>query len=141
MPSSSLIEWGIGIDLYFSTLRLMAAALLMAGLLHLPNAIFYASDDYNPDGKSGGLSTTLRGSAVCTTKAWVACADCPAGEFDQTRFLTAQDGTILVLRNLCDGGEFPQGVLNWVVLLCLLVVVALIAVYIRVREVRFDEDK
>ena len=39
--SSTLIEWGVGVDLYFTTLFLMAMLLLIAGLIQQPNILFY----------------------------------------------------------------------------------------------------
>jgi hypothetical protein len=140
LPSSSLIEWGIGVDLYFSSLRLMAMTLLVAGLLHLPNTLFYAGKDYSPNGKTG-LAASLQGSAICTTQEWVVCTDCQEKHFDESRFLRVDEKISLVLRNMCDGGKLPQGFTNWFVLVFLGVIFALLAVYIRVREVRFDEDK
>jgi hypothetical protein len=147
-PQSSFIEWGIGIDLYFSSLRIMAGFLLIAGLINLPNMLFYASDDYSPDGKDD-LSFSLKTSMVCTTFRWVVCEDCTANEWDsneeQGRFGTVlnDDGTIttLVLKNECDGAQLKQGIANWVTLIFLIIVSSLMSVYLRAREVRFDEDK
>jgi hypothetical protein len=148
-PQSSLIEWGIGIDLYFSSLRIMAGFLLIAGLINLPNILFYASDDYSPDGKDG-LSFSLKTSMVCTTFRWVVCEDCMPNEWgsneEKDRFGTVlnDDGitnTTLVLKNECDGGQFEQGIVNWVTLLLLIIGASLLSVYLRAREIRFDEDK
>ena len=139
LPRSALIEWGVGIDLYFSCLRIMTITLLVAGLIHLPNAIFYAGDEYSPVGKDS-LSASLRGSAICTTTEWVACSDCEPNKFDTNKFLTA-DGVVLVRRNKCDGGQLPQGVVNYVVMFLLVGMISFAGYYLRAREVRFDEDK
>jgi hypothetical protein len=143
-PQSSLIEWGIGIDLYFSSLRIMAGFLLIAGLINLPSMLFFASDDYSPDGKDN-LSFTLKTSMICTTFKWVVCEDCTKNEWDQNdeedRFGVTSDGIILVLRNACDGAQFEQGIVNWVTLLLLVIAMSLMSIYLRAREVRFDEDK
>jgi hypothetical protein len=142
-PQSSLIEWGIGIDLYFSSLRIMAGFLFIAGLINLPNMLFYASDDYSPEGKDD-LSFSLKTSMICTTFEWVVCEDCLAIEWDsneeKNRFGTSGN-TTLVLKNGCDGGQFEQGIVNWATLLLLIIGVSLMSVYLRAREVRFDEDK
>jgi hypothetical protein len=144
--SSSLIEWGIGVDLYFSTVRFMAWILLVAGLLHLPNAMFYASDEYSPDGGNDDLPVALRGSAICTSGAWAVCPTCDPNVWttstaEKERFIITDDGTQLVFRNTCDGAQLPQGMVNWVVLVFLTCAIALVAFYIRARSVRFDEDK
>jgi hypothetical protein len=146
-PSSSLIEWGIGVDLYFSTVRFMSWILLVAGFLHLPVARYYASDDYSPEGND--LEHVIRGTAVCTSGEWVACQNaqaCNAKDWDGTsaaraRYAQDADGNILVFRNTCDGGNFAHAFVNWVCLIFLIVAVALVSLYLRAREVRFDEDK
>jgi hypothetical protein len=140
---------GIGIDLYFSSLRIMAGFLLIAGLINLPNILFYASDDYSPDGKDD-LSFSLKTSMVCTTFRWVVCEDCTPNEWssneEENRFgrVFNDDGTTnttLVLKNECDGGQLEQGIVNWATLLLLILGASLLSVYLRAREVRFDEDK
>lgn len=144
-PQSSLIEWGIGIDMYFSSIRLLGILLLLAGLIHLPNAFFYASDQYNPGGRSTDMAFSLQGTAVCTSGEWVVCNESCQGKWNSTnaesqRYLTDGD-TILVFRNSCDGGQLQQGMVNWVALVFLLVTIAFSAYYLRAREIRFDEDK
>jgi hypothetical protein len=143
-PNSSFNEWGIGIDLYFSTLLIMALVLLLAGLIHLPNLIFYRSSDYSSTAKED-LSWSLKGSAVCNTTEWVVCKDCKESEWhafeEKDRIAFAPNGPVLVLQNLCNGGELPQGLVNLSVLFFLVVVLCLLAAYLGAREVRFDEDK
>jgi len=146
-PSSAYIEWGTGVDLYFSTLRIMAFLLLLAGIINIPNILFYRSKAYSPDGKDGlGVFFTLSSSAVCTTPEWVVCSDCSQqgllnlGE-EQGRFINATDGTILVQRNACDGGQFTQGMINYGTAFFLTAAITLMSMYLRAREIRADEDK
>lgn len=144
-PASAFVEWGIGVDLYFSTLRIMAMVLFLAGLIHLPNLIFYRSDAYSDNSKKLEW-WSLRGSAVCTSTEWVACSNCKQEDWDSNveergRFGVANDGTVLVERNACDGGQLPQGMVNFAALFFLVGVLFLLSIYLGVREVRFDEDK
>lgn len=146
-PSSAFIEWGIGMDLYMSTVRMFSLVFLCCGLIHLPNQLFYRSTDYSPDGKSY-LDLTLRGSAVCTTTEWVQCADCQAGQWnteeEQERFAVSSSDPSLVYveRNACDYDNIlAQGMVNFVVLFFLVAVLVLLSLYLGAREVRFDEDK
>jgi hypothetical protein len=123
----------------------MALVLLVCGLIHLPNLIFYRND-YNGDVVKDVQSLSLLGSAVCTDTEWVVCSDCRATDWSSleelNRYRLADDNTtILVLHNLCPGGEVPQGVVSLVVLVFLVVVLVLLSVYLGAREVRFDEDK
>jgi len=140
-PASSFIEWGVGVDLYFSTLWTMAVLLLCAGLINIPNIMFYMSSDYSPDGKSG-VWFSLVSSAICKTGEWVVCSDCTMDQgLDLYDVRQAQDGTILVLRNACDGGQLTQGIINLATAIFLAIMIALVSLYTRAREVRFDEDK
>lgn len=68
--SSSFIEWGIGVDLYFSTVGIMSIVLLIAGLIHLPNLLFFAND-YDQNRGSLSEDGSLKLSAVCNSRKWV----------------------------------------------------------------------
>ena len=142
-PASALVEWGIGVDLYFSTLRIMAGILFCVGLIHLPNLIYYRTD-YSD--KTKDTRWSLTGSAVCTTTEWVVCLDCTAKQWntaeEQERFGTTEDGTVLVERNDCGFSDIlPRGIVNLAGLFFLTVVIFVLGFYLRAREVRFDEDK
>jgi hypothetical protein len=149
--ASKLIEWGVGIDLYFSTLIIMALMMLCAGLIHLPNILFYSSTEYSPDGKTRSfvnnvteqLFFSLASSAICSTSDWAVCSDCTINQWTDAidRFAKTADGTVLVARNGCQGGQFQQGIVNYAVAFLLAGAMALISFYLRAREVRFDEDK
>jgi hypothetical protein len=132
----------------------MAIAVLIAGIINIPNIMFYASTEYSPDPQelsysnststSSLLSFSLTGSALCTTPKWAACPTCSPDDFDfEQRFRVgvANDGTVLVLRNGCNGGSLQQGGLNMLTLIFLSVYTGLMALYLRHRAVRFDEDK
>ena len=151
-PASSLIEWGIGVDLYFSTLRIMAFVLLIAACINIPSMLYFAGDDYSPAGKNS-LDISLTGTAICTTFEWVVCRDCTSDRFDKyddnlqrVTFLESVDAqgenVTLVSKNACEQDKlFVYGMINWATLIFLGVTVALVSQYLRAREVRFDEDK
>jgi hypothetical protein len=157
---SNFIEWGIGIDLYFSTLRFVAILMLVAGLINLPNILFFGSTSYDPDpnGEKSNLLFSLRGSAICTSYDWVVCEDgmCPAGKYENNGLLGGSaalsfrgtttdpitgDEIVLVFRNVCHSVKLVSGMVNWITLVFLIVVFTLLSYYLRAREVRFDEDK
>jgi hypothetical protein len=144
-PESDLNAWGIGVGLYFSTLRIVAVILIVAGLINIPSILYYAGSEYS-DGQNGLQSFSLLGSAVCTRGEWVVCQDCPEEDWDDSyeernRYGKTPDGIILVLRNACTGAQFPQGMVNWATLIFLIICFGLLACFQRAREVRFDEDK
>lgn len=142
MPQSSYIEWGTGIDLYFISLKFFAALMFIAGLINISSIAYYASEEYNGDSELN-VALPLRGSAICANTAWVACSDCKESDWsrDKGRFAQAADGTILVLRNLCVGAEVENGITNFTTMLFVLFAVALFSYYLRLREIRYDEDK
>eukprot|EP00977_Amphora_coffeiformis_P030428 scaffold46958_cov199-Amphora_coffeaeformis.AAC.1 len=147
-PASSFIEWGIGVDLYFSSLRSLAFLLFCAGCLNIASITHFASNDYSPNGQSSLQSMTLKGSAVCTTFDWVVCdpTSCTANLFndddnERRRYGVAEDGTVLIQRNLCDGVTYKTVLTNLFTLFFVTIVMILLSLYWGAREVRFDEDK
>jgi hypothetical protein len=145
--SNQLIEWGIGVDLYMSTVRIFSFVFLVCGLVHLPNQLFYRSTDYSPAGKSN-LEFALQGSAVCTTTEWVACEDCNISQWnadedrDRFAYLQANRSQVFVERNACNYDNIlANGMVNFAVLFFLVAVLVLLSYYLGAREVRFDEDK
>lgn len=150
-PSSAFIEWGIGVDLYFSSLRLMALAVLIAGIINIPNIMFYASTAYSATTQQeyyrnshSASSWSLIGSAICTTGKWAVCPTCTVDDFDfeqSFRIGKADNGAVIVLQNGCKGGNLQQGTINMLTLVFLSIYLGLTALYLRHRAIRFDEDK
>jgi hypothetical protein len=141
-PQSALIEWGTGVDLYFISLKFFAGVLFIAGLINIVSIRYFESDTYIGEEAHNATELILQGSAVCTNTAWVVCEDCRSDEWslDKNRFAMASDGTILVLRNLCHGAAAVNGITNFFTLLFLLVSFFIFSYYLRLREIRFDED-
>ena len=102
---SQLGDWGLGFGLYFSTLRAVCILTFLAGLLNIPNILYFMSDEYtnlnnvstNPD--SGIMvrwpkKIWARGSGGCPNQQWVPCPDCTVDDpsvwitdgLDPTRF-------------------------------------------------------
>jgi hypothetical protein len=113
--------------------------------------MFYGSDSYNGGAgssnvffdESDNLPFDLKFSAVCSNVQWVACPTCTEKQWqlDPERFATAADGTILVLRNFCDGAQNANAFTNYATLLFAIIWISLVSYYLRARGVRFDEDK
>ncbi|KAL7559500.1 hypothetical protein ACA910_010314 [Epithemia clementina (nom. ined.)] len=142
--AATFAEWGIGVDMYFSTLKMVSAMLLFAGLLNLRNMKYYASTDYSSNGQEHISSIFLKGSALCTTMEWVVCRDCEPGDYELeelSRAGIAEDGSFLVQHNDCNGADLVQGMVNYATFFILLGSMIVMSYYLRVREVRADEDK
>lgn len=138
-PASCFIEWGIGIDLYFTSVRYMAIILFIAGLINVSNIIFYRSSKYSPNGQSS-IRLLLQGSAICTTQTWVVCSDCNPDDPLQS-YGVAENGAVLAQKNDCRGGEMTQGMVNYATFFFLVLVLGTVSYYLNAREIRFDEDK
>ena len=135
---SHLIEFGIGTDLYFQTCAMLAIMFLIAGMINISNIYFFATE-YSGD-KSRGWA--LEGSAVCVQTYWAICNDCPEEDFRgeaADRFGTTSDGTVLVERNDCEIG-LEQGIINWATWVFFFLFLTAMSLYLRAREIRFDED-
>jgi hypothetical protein len=70
-PHTQLGDWGLGIGLYFSTLRAITFLTFLAGVLNIPNLMYFSQDDYSDE--QPGISDLLQGSAICTRTVWVPC--------------------------------------------------------------------
>mmetsp|Transcript_29806 Transcript_29806/g.49189 ORF Transcript_29806/g.49189 Transcript_29806/m.49189 type:complete len:964 (-) Transcript_29806:41-2932(-) len=148
-PERALPEFGIGVALYFTTLRVLSVILIIAGLIHIPNLLYYSGDEYS-NGQQGLVSFSLKGSAVCTIGKWVVCSDCNPDDWDNTEeenrfgiFTDPATGEVtnIVLRNGCGRPGLTQGIVNYVALLFLIISFLLFGVYQRKRETLYDEDK
>lgn len=66
-PHKQLGDFGLGIGLYFSTLRAIAFITFLLGLVSSYNIRYFASDSYMPDNSRDFVANALiQGSAVCT---------------------------------------------------------------------------
>jgi hypothetical protein len=142
-PQAAFIEWGTGIDLYFISLKFFSLVLLIAGLINISSVDYFSSSKYNGDASLDDLPEPLKGTAICLNTEWVVCDDCTEKKWeqDERRYGTADDGTILVLRNMCKGAELENSISNLATLFFLLITVGIFSYYLRLREIRFDEDK
>ena len=131
-------------DMYFSTLKMVSGMMLIAGLLNIHNILYYASSDYSPNGQDNISSIFLKGSALCTTSEWVVCRDCVVDDYEleaRSRIGVAQDDSVLVQHNDCNGADMVQGTVNFATFFFLLGSMAFMSIYLGIREVRSDEDK
>lgn len=136
---ANLIEFGIGTELYFQTCAMLCLMFLLAGMANVTNVHYYA-EKYSGD-KSRGWA--LEGSAVCTLTYWAECIDCTEDQFSgeaADRYAVSQNGTVYVLRNNCQFG-LEQGIVNWATWVFFFLFLAGMSLYLRAREIRFDEDK
>ena len=164
-PHRQLGDFGLGIGLYFSTLRAITVLTLLAGLINIPNFIYYGSTDYTP-GRSNFNSTArlesiprfLQGSAICNDVSWVVCPECnssavlvapPNVYFPKNRRASAfqpDTGTnvsdVFFLRNNCAAPPSIQtSMINYTTLIFVMIGTVILNLYLKRMEVAFDEDE
>jgi hypothetical protein len=150
-PLSQMGDWGLGIGLYFSTLRSIMILTFVAGLLNIPNLIYFSGPDYSDNQE--GLRDSLKGSAICTVQEWVPCEGCNKDDFHSDRFAIATRDILnstgqleatelpFARKNDCGGATFEQGMINYGTMLLVLVGIFVLNCYQRRKEVEFDEDE
>jgi hypothetical protein len=142
-PHKQLGDWGLGFGLYFSTLRAITVLTFCAGLLNIPNLIYFSSESYSSG--QDGVIPLLQGSAICTDTRWVPCPNCTSGDFEATRFAYGTNDAGLnvtfVLRNTCEGATIEQGFINYASLMLIMLGTVFLNRYLKRMEVAFDEDE
>lgn len=152
-PHKQLGDFGLGIGLYFSTLRAIMVLTLLAGILNTANFLYFSSDEYNnplnPSVVSATLLKMVVGSAICTDTSWVLCNDGSCSSNTDafpgrigigTNTITNQNATF-VLQNNCIGATIQQGMISYATLLFIMIGTIILNVYLTRMEVAFDEDE
>eukprot|EP00957_Ditylum_brightwellii_P211724 15366512-Ditylum_brightwellii.AAC.1 len=80
-PGSQLADFGVGVGIYFLTLKISAVICLIAGLINIPTILYFEGSNYS--NRQEGISNGgLKGSAVCTDVEWKACPSCVRSDWD-----------------------------------------------------------
>ncbi len=142
-PLNQLGEFGLGIALYFTTLRTIMLLLFLVGLINIPNLLYFAGSEYSSG--QPGVFWPLRGSAVCTDYEFVPCVDCNEQNFEyareRLRSITSEDGEELTfaLKNNCDGATETTIMTNLATMLVMVIGLTLISFFVSREEAKFDE--
>ncbi len=144
-PHAQLGDFGLGLGMYFSTLRALTVMTLIAGLLNLPNILYFVSDDYNVamSQKENVNSWFVQGSAICVDTTWVPCPDCN-GTLSDSRVLRATNGIeeiTFALKNNCDGAIEQVAFINLATLALIFFGTIGLNLYLRRMEIIYDEDE
>jgi Calcium-activated chloride channel len=155
-PHKQLGDFGLGVGLYFSTLRAITVITLLAGILNIPNFMYFSSTQYN-DPNSNPIDVgnftqqaklLVKGSAICVDTTWVYCEDCinntkiiPKSRLmNATNTVTGEKG-YFALKNNCVGTTIEQAMISYATLLFLLLSTIALNVYLNRMEIAFDEDE
>jgi hypothetical protein len=149
-PHNQLGDFGLGIGLYFSTLRAMIVITFICGLCSLKNILYFASAEYDPAYRS--TNWIELGSAVCGTRSWVPCPTCDCTDTSESftadrllppeRCAISENGSkVFALKNDCDGTHWYLAATNFGTVIFMVFAVMLLGVYMRREEIQFDEDE
>lgn len=145
-PHAQLGDFGLGLGMYFSTLRAITVMTFIAGLLNLPNMLYFASSDYNVANsqKDNVNSWFVQGSAICVDTSWVPCPNCNGTDLPDSRLLQATNGIeqmTFALKNNCDGATYQVAFINLATLMLIIVGTIALNMYLQRMEVIYDEDE
>lgn len=93
----------MGVLMYFASVRWLSCILLVAFLIQLPYYLYFRSEEYSDFQE--GLSSALKGSAICTRQVWMPCPDCFEGNVPESNhFAEAESDPTLkfILVNDCN---------------------------------------
>ena len=142
-PLNQMGDFGLGIGLYFATLRGLFVLMIICSLMNIPNIIYFASESYSNSQEN--VSWYLKGSAVCNLQSWVPCPGCNLDDFrDKSRVQVStseENSMTFALKNDCDGSIWRVGMVNFGTTLLVLFGFVIIAFYLGHMEVQFDEDE
>jgi hypothetical protein len=78
---SDLADFGVGVAVYFFTLRSLCIIMLLAGIINIPSLMYFGSDSYNGVTERTGHWRALKTSAICSDSTWVACPNCTKNDW------------------------------------------------------------
>ena len=78
-PLRDMGDFGVGVGLYFNTLRFLAIITFIAGCINIPIMTYFRSDSYVGEMTTKAIEASgLIGSAVCVNTSWEICPTCTA---------------------------------------------------------------
>jgi len=146
---NDMADWGAGVGLYFQNLRVFATICFVAGLISLPNMLYYSSSDYSSSFDASqahvGKYLMMQTSQACTNSEWRACPSCDIAEwkdlvpYPSDGFAVTKDESLMFLKqNDCDV-RFREGLIMWITIIFVAVAVFW-ACYRQINmEIKYDE--
>lgn len=142
-PELDLCDWGIGVGVYFFTLRSLCIIMFLAGLLNVPGMMYYASDAYSGS-HNKMFFRALQTSAICTDSTWAPCPACTREQWEDSfpstldHFAETQNGLRFILRNNCNIDSMVA-IVSYISLLFVCISVYVLQKITKRRERFFDE--
>jgi len=142
-PIRDIADFGLGIGLYLATLKSVVILMFIAGLISIPNILYFSGSDYSAN--QPGVIWQLKGSAICTEHEWVPCLDCGRDNLEGDRVISEMDQNgeffSFAKRNTCDGAIARTVWTNYAATLVFILGLVIISYRLSKKEERFDDDQ
>ena len=144
-PMDEMADFGIGVGLYFATIRTLTFVMLIAGCLNIYSQYYYAND-YDPNSKGDGIvEFILRGSAACGNRTLVHCPTCSnSTDWDVDMYFEIEfNGKNITYfkKNMCSEVSFNHGVVSLATACFALFAIVGLGKFSGLIETRFDENE
>mmetsp|Transcript_16628 Transcript_16628/g.24577 ORF Transcript_16628/g.24577 Transcript_16628/m.24577 type:complete len:880 (+) Transcript_16628:121-2760(+) len=146
-PEREMGDFGISIGLYFYLVRVLGFIMFIAGLMQIPNILYFASEEYGQDlvDRVDFGNYNKIGSAICTDNAWVACPTCQEDDWKSLsgkllNFVNTEKGLIFVLRNYCTI-RLREGVVAFTTMVFVIIACFLVINRSGKRAITLDENE
>ena len=144
-PQDELADFGIGVGMYFATIKALVVMCIIAGAINIPVMMHFASEDYSKDQED--MAWMGRISGVCAENSFVPCPNCSYGEWSLNkgsyREESGDDGVahIFVLKNFCRLDLYEKGWYALATNIAFVIFFFAIGKYQHKIEVRYDENE
>mmetsp|Transcript_23023 Transcript_23023/g.32432 ORF Transcript_23023/g.32432 Transcript_23023/m.32432 type:complete len:948 (+) Transcript_23023:108-2951(+) len=143
-PQYAFREWGIGVALYFQNIRSTFMILLVAGLISIPNIVFFRSSRYGGDSHDqSAIPLFIRGSALCVAQTKATCESgyCNTDLMDEKGYYNYEsvNGNVEVYRSSCEGTTWLTGMVNLASLLFAIIATTAWFIYEQYSITKEDE--
>lgn len=147
-PLKQMGDFGLGIGLYFSTLRSIAIMSLIAGCINIPNMLYFNSERYDTTKIPHGEINMIKASALCKNAPWVPCPTCDINDWrgdvkDRIQFLDEENMLFpIAKKNDCNFDDlFRLGMFSYATMIFIFISMMIINRDSERMEVEFDEDE
>ena len=142
-PEQELADLGLGVGIYFRTVRLICIIFLVAFLINLPLYQYFSSGKYSDS--QDNLPFSLHGSAACEKQVWQPCPSCVKEDWSyfpvaDNRYAEAESNTELkfIKVNKCEL-DASRGIFSWLACVFVLFFFIIVDQTRKKMEVELDE--
>jgi len=138
-----LVDFGTGVAMYFHSLKVLIVIFLIAGMVNIPNLIYFSSQEYSLGQYE--IKKLLRGSAICNNQIWSPCPFCTEKQWDfypktYDRYAKSENGLSFIKVNECKI-NVQNGLVHYASVIFIIMSFLIMGRYHRRKEVALDESR